>query len=407
MAEHDPGERDRTPGGSTARPGVGPANRLWIERMSTALGFDRLAANVLDRPGTGPYLFLGTVLFVHIPVLVILNYQLADTYRPLNLPGSVVIAVGLVFGLWAMRRMRDRYEAAVDELGIDGAPTAYQQPPSTPARLILRFATSDDVCEEPAAALEELVASRFKLLVLVVLWGSYVLWLVFNPSGVNGLLQNGHPVVNGVGFFLIIPLVYYPMFADFLGAYGGTLLLLPLKVRAIGYIDFQDELGYGGLSFIGDLGKSATIYYFVALSAYVVLQLLSEAFGAIDVVGYVIWNAIGIGVGVGVALFFLPVAITHGHMKHAKHRRIREIADEIKAHGPDSDDQMFPDTAIPTTLDDGHAYLHYYVKLRRLESTREYPIDVSHIQEMMLAAVVPYVAHVTVTFLLAYAGSGH
>ncbi|MFB6253085.1 MAG: hypothetical protein ABEI06_00580 [Halobacteriaceae archaeon] len=385
----------------------GPENYFWIERIARKLGFDRIGEMLFGRPDVAAYIFLSTILFIQIPLFITLNYYLTGFFDPFQLPGRIVIIVGLLYGLWAMRRLRDKYENAVQGIVNDESAEYFEQELSKPAQLLLRFATSSGKLDSPDQTLTELSSPVFKGTILLILWITYAIWLWFNPAGIQGFFVNRHPVLVAISIFGIIPFIYYLLFAEFLSLYASIVLLLPLKIRSIGYINFQDEFGYGNLKFIGDLAKSATIYYFIGVAAYFILQVFSEAFGRVDVVGYVIWNAIGISIAIGVALFFLPIITIHSHMKHAKHQKIRQIADQIKNKGPSGDTEMFPDTKVPSSIDEGQEYFHLYIKMRRVESNHEYPLDMSHIQELVLGAIIPYIAHVTVSYLIKVTNAGH
>lgn len=385
-------------------------NRLWIERVARALRFDELAARVFDRPDLAPFLLLGTVLMFDFGVLSSLQYLLRGFHPFLVNPFAVVIPAGVLFGAWAARRLRDGYEAAVAEIlegdGTEQIPT----PLARRWRAVLRLDGTRVTDTNANAVLRELVSDRLRVALLLLGWTYHASWVLFNPDAQEFIFQVHGPVIGPVKMFLLIPLVYYVVAVDFAATYLGILVLAPLKLRETGFIDLQDPLGYGKLKPLGNLVKSATLYYFAAISAYVALLGFSDyiartggSFPRVEVV-----NTFGVGVGItfGVVLFVLPIIVIHGHMKHAKHEKIRRLAEEVADGGPDDDGMMFPDTSVPDNIDDGHDYIQYFIKIRKVENTHEYPIDVSHLQEIALAALVPYIAHVTVTFLLTHLSSG-
>lgn len=385
------------------------SNRLWIERMAGALGFDALSDRLFGRRDLGAYLLFGLAFFVDVPVLSTIQYVQRGFHPYLVNPSTIIVPFGLAFGIWGARRLRDRYEATVAEILTEGHPEAFGQAPGPIVRTLLWFST-DGSPDRPTSLLE-LVSDRLRILGLLVGWGYHVSWLVFNPDAMQYVFEMEGPIIGPIKYFGIIALVYYVIGVDFAAVYVGILLVAPLKLRRTGLIDFQDPLGYGRLKPLGDLIKSGTLYYFLAVGVWVVFTGLSNYFARtgspIPAVAMVSTLGIAILIVFGVVLFVLPILVVHGHMKHAKHQKIQQLAHEVERRGPEGDEMMFPETKIPESVDEGHDYIQYFIKLTKVENTREYPIDVSHLQELVLAALVPYVAHVTVTFLLSYSGGGH
>lgn len=387
------------------------ANRLWSERAAARLGFDRLGA-ALGRPGLAPYLLLAAVYALDVPVLSTVRYLQTGYHPYLVNPAAVMVPILAAYAIWSSRRLRDRFEAVIDDLLPDEAPlpTVSRELPRRPwfDRAIRRLGTPDGVDEREQLA--TLIAPSLKRLLLVVAWGLYVAWILRSPTVQQLILESEGPVIGGIKYGLLLPFVYLPLAVEFVTTYLGTIVILPVQIRAIGLIDFQDPLGFGGLRPVGDLVRRATTHYLLGLGGYVagigIGHLLGRA-GYVPQTGLLTTAFIGAATVLGVALFVFPVVVLHGHMKAAKHDRIHAIATEVERRGPEEDSNMFPDTSLPDSPADGSEYLHLYVKLRKVENTREFPIDVSHLQELVLAALVPYLAHVTVTFLLSYTGGGH
>lgn len=391
-----------------------PRNGLWIERMARRLGAETAADRLFGRPDLAPYLIVGTVILVDFGLLTALQSLLPSSTAPYLLnPASVLIPAGTMFALWGSRRLRDDYETAIEGLlERDGT----EQLPQSPGRLwnaVLRADSTRVTDTNARAVVRQLVSDRLKAALLLLGWGYHGSWILLNPDAQTFIFDVNGPVIGSIKFFVIIPLVYYVVAVDFGSIYLGVLLLAPVKLRATGFIDLQDPLGYGRLKPFGDLTKSATLYYFVAISAYILLIGISDilARAGAPLPRNEIVNLFGVGLAItfGVVLFVLPILIIHGLMKHAKHEKIHQLAREVEACGPSDDEMMFPDTKVPDSVEEGHDYIQYFIKITKVENTHEYPVDVSHIQEIALAALVPYMAHVTVTFLVSYTATsgGH
>lgn len=386
-------------------------NQLWIERVSTALRFDELGSALFDRSGLGPYLFILVIMFVDIPILSTLRY-LETGYHPfLANPGVILIPIGLLYGIWGARRLRNQFEEAVEESVIkDGVTDRFPKTLSVPWRWLLRLGTHHGDTEVGREQLEEIISLRFKVLLLLVGWGIHLSWILLNPNALPLIIDVEGPVIGPIKFFFIIPLFYYPIGVEFIATYIGIIILLPLKIRSTGLINFQDPLDFGGLQPIGDLIQSATLYYFLGATAYILLSALPTLVGKAPVdpvIGIVTTTIIFGSIILGISLFFFPIFIIHKHMKTSKHQKLRIIAREVEEYGGDDDTMMFPETPAPNSADDAHFYTHHFIKIMKVKDTREFPIDVSHIREIIIAAFIPYIAHVTVTFLLGFAGGSH
>lgn len=382
----------------------GGANRLWIERAATRLGLDRVAG-----PTRAPYLLLGSVYFVDVPILSSIRYVQTGFHPYLVNPASASVIVLAIFALWSSRRLRDAFEETVAALPPGPEASTAQQdsmnddrpPRSTLSRALLRFGRPSEGTGE-RERLEPLVDPRLTTLALGTAWILYVAWITTNPTIQRLILVHEGPLIGGIKYGLLLPGVYLPLGAEFFVTYFGIIVLLPLEIRDAGLVNFQDPHGFGGLRPVGDLIRSASTYYLFGLGGYVagigLGFLLGEA-GYVPSVGVVTTGFIVAGIFLGVLLFVYPVLVLHDHMKGAKHEKIQAIAAEVEQHGPPDDQNMFPETKVPTSLEEGNEYVHLYIKLRRVENMREYPIDTTHLQDLVLAVIFPLVAQLTVDLL--------
>lgn len=401
-------------GGTEVRKAAGGSlddglNRLWIERIAETLHFDSLAGRILNRPDLAPYLLFATVYAIDIPVLSSVQY-LRFGYHPfIANPSNILVPVGLAFAIWASRSLRSGYETAIQELNDNEGVEQFKQELGIIER-VSTLVSAETSTAYREANIRKLVSNRLKIVLLLIGWAFHASWLFFNPEAMEYVFSFGGPVIGIIKFFGIIPFFYYIIGVDFASVYLGILLLLPLKLRISGEINFQDPLGYGHLKPIGDLIKSGTLYYFLAVGAYIIFMgvtaFLARRGAQLADVTRINTFGIAVTIVIGIVLFVLPILVIHGHMKHAKHAKIQQLAKEVEDRGPKDDGMMFPETSIPESVDEGHEYIQYFIKISKVENTHEYPVDVTHLQELVLAAFVPYLAHVTVTFLLTYTASG-
>lgn len=402
---------DQTRAADAESGGTRTRNQLWIEWMARQFKFDRLGDRLFGRPTLAPYLFFGAVVVLSAGVLSTFQYLQWGYHPYLVNPSAVLSPLGVFFGIWASRRMRQAYEDAVAALIEADGVEQFQAPLGLGGRVVLWFGADSD-SDDLEAILRSIVSNRLKAVLLLAGWGFHASWILFNPEVQTFIFETSGTIIGPIKHLVVTPLVIYVVGVDFMGVYVGAILLVPLKLRSTGLINFQDPLGFGQLKPVGHLIKSGTLYYFAGAGAYVLFKGLTVFFarqgapipGTTTVATY----GITLILVVGVVLFVLPILITHGHMKQAKHRKIQQLAADVQRHGPEGDEMMFPETQVPDTIEEGQEYLHYFIKMTKVENTREYPVDISHLQEFVLAALVPYIAHVTVTFLLSYSsGGGH
>lgn len=403
-------------------------NPLWIEQAAKAVGlYDREWLS--DVPGLAPFALFAVIFAFDYGLLGAVQSLTRGFHPYLGNPAVVLLPVGLVFAIWAAQRFRNGYEAGVAGLLANEGTDRFPQSLGFLGRSILAVEGAGSIARGESGAvsrsdavgdagtlgeaaerhLRRLVSNRLKLVVLLVGWSFHASWLLFVPGSLEFVVDVQGPV-GMVRFFGFMPLVYYPIAVDFFAVYVGGFLVFPFKLRATGLINFQDPLGYGQLRPFGDLIRSGGRYYFVAVVLYVLFTGFTAVFVDSDasIPGVSPLSVFGVTATIvgGVVLLALPIILLHGHLKEAKHRKIQELAADVEALGPQDDDRMFPETSVPESVDEGHAYIQYFIKITKVENTHEYPVDVSHIQELVLAAIVPFVAHVTVSLLATYVGNG-
>lgn len=383
-----------------------PSNTLLIERLASKTGFDRASERLFGTEDYASYLLVVAVYIVDIPVLNGLDIILgvSDVFPLFANPALLAGLPGLLVVLYGARRIRSGFEEVVADL-------------PGPATVAPRFRSDDEpglverilrrlmgLRRDGEWALEQLRSPRVTVGLVVFLWLLYIVFSISNPDAPEEMYTKNLPLFATIKAVLVIPF-YLVVGADFLSAYVGVLVALPLKIRGMDLIDFRDPIGYGNLKPVGDLIGSTTRLSLYGFALYVIFAVGGTAVGDpayTPYVGVVVTTVIAGGVALLVALFFLPVILLHGHMKDAKHRKISEISRQVREMGPD--EEMFPETDIPEDATAASEYTHLFIHLTKVENTREYPIDISHIQELLLAGAVPFVAHVSSSIIFAYLG---
>lgn len=386
-------------GGMAASGGVN--HPLWVEAVAERLRFGRLTHRFGLPAGAAPYLYVTALFALDVPLL--------STLTPVLNPGSPVpytsnpfglsmLLVGLLFAVWAARRLRTGLERTAAELpDPDELPQRYPQSLARPLVWLVEFGWT----EPPKESRQPHVSRRLKVGLLFVAWALYLAHLARNPTSPEKLYAVSGPLIASVKVWGIIPFGYIPLAVDLVAGYIGVVGLVPLEVKRRGLIDFSDPLGYGGLKPVGDRIMSATVYYFLALSAYSAWITSGDVLGApfaVEVQTVITGFIVG-GSVLGVVLYVLPLISLHGFIVAAKQAKTLAIARQVEAHGPPEDTEMFPETGLSDSAVTGIQYTQLFNNLSRVENTREYPIDITQVQQIVIAAVIPSVVRVATTAL--------
>lgn len=376
---------------------------LWVERLASLLRLDTLADRLHIAPTWGPYLFVILVYIIDLPLLGTIGYlqHPGTPHGLLNNPlGSLMVVVGLLYGVWATRRLHIAYHKTVQELPDPASlPQRYHHPLPAPATHLLTAAT--DTTDGPDSMLQSMVTGRFKLGLYGLAIVLYLTHLAVNPTSPEATYRLNGPLIASIKVWVIVPILYMAVVVDFAATYLATTILLPLKVRHLGLLDFRDPLGYGHLRPIGTLLRTTTTHYFIGLTLYaiwVTSGVLTNAPYAVEIES-VITTAIAGGTLLGILLFLLPVVLLHTYITTAKTQKLEAIASQIRAQGPADDPHSFPETRPPTDPDHGHAYTQLYIDKTTVENTHDYPIDITHLQEIAITAVLPALASYTTQHL--------
>lgn len=362
------------------------ADPLWIERAARRLGFVRIAG-VLGHDGLAPYLFVGSVVAFDVVALSAVGFLQTGRFLALENPGSWVLAPGWLLAVWITLRLKRRYETALARLPARSDPDV--SPTGSDERTWYDGALSWlGVPENPAskadANLESMYSERLAVLVVLTGWCFHLAWWTLDPGAGEMVTEIAGRPVALAKFFGVYPLVYYPIGAEFVSLYVGIHVLTPFKIRRARLVDFTDPHGFAGLQPIGSLLKTSAVSYFLLLALFAVFLTAAEGTGATSAfpLAFLVTGTV-----VGIALFYAPVYWLHVHMASSRNEKIDAVAREVQHAG--TDDEMFPNTH-PESDAEIREYTHDYIRLTRIENTKDFPIDLSMLQEVLFAIVLPY-----------------
>lgn len=372
---------------------------LWIEQVSRRLGFDAVSERL---PGTGtdgwgPYLFVVTVVVVHLPLLSLVGWTQTGTLSFTENPGEIFQVVAWPAVVWILLRTKRTYVQTVQDLpgAIDDDVADLDLGGGLAARLLTAAGVPADPSGKADAKLGEIAPGRIRYGILFAGLAVYGGVLLTNPASL------GEPVAELTGqfvatvrFYLIIPFVLYPIGAEFLAVVVGTLVLLPFKIRRARLLDFSDPHGFAGLAPSGEAFKSVAVSYFILLTLFTLFQTVAVGTNPTDQFSAALLAG---GLLVGLVLFFGPMFWLKSFTAAAKEAKIDALADRSRQVG--STDDLFP-YAEPESMDDASQYTYNHIRMQRVESTSEFPFDTSMLQEVLFALLLPYVTSIAFDFLL-------
>lgn len=351
------------------------ADTFHVERLARLLGFEQLSVRLTGDERYAPYMFVGTVLLVDVPVLNTVNltrgYPGSMGSPWWEWPGAVwwLIPVVVLLGVYLLRALRTRYQTAASAVGSEDEPV---------------FDTA--------------MSSRLQYGMLIVGTVVFIVWL---SSTLGFFYGRAGVLVGSVKWFLIVPLFYNPIATDLAAAYVHVQLILPLNIRRNRVdLDFSDPRRLGGLHPIGRTMRFAALAAFVALSLYSFLwfvglatvldPILPTTARTTVVVFFVLtWTLASV-------LLISGLYLVHRHMRENRAERLEAIHGRLRRLG--ADDESVP-YARPTTPDEFRSYVWDYLNLARVEQTRTVPLNVAVIWELLAAALFPVGLQLLVTII--------
>lgn len=384
-------------------PGSAPVTRpeLWIETLSRRSGADRIADDYLNRPALGPYLFVSVIGAGYLYGVSLLGYLVTGTIRFVADPATNLIVPAILVITVSLCRLDEQAAAVIGDL--PGRDTEVERVRADGAvgfgrsgfyEAIDRFVDRTWLAPDlETAAPVRLVPTRLKVGVLAVALAYHGAWLLSKPPSYYALIDLIGPY-SAVGFYLIQPFAYL-LFAELVSLVIGIHVLLPFAISIDRRIDFTDIHDFGGLRPVGRLLKTSAASLLVLLSVYVVFLAfaIGPDIGDARHLSILIWSS-----GLILLLFFAPVFWLHMHMRRMRAAKLEAIGGEFAEAG--DDDRLPPD--VPAPDEDVTAYTRANLKLARVRDTKEYPLDVGIVEELLLVLALPFLIQISATAALGY-----
>lgn len=387
-------------------------NDLFYEQIASTLWYED------PRSKWGPYTVYLTLLFIDIGVLSTIQYIRFGYHPWVTNPGLVAGIPAFLIGILAMRKMRDQYVDVVEDLlaqrnkWIAGAMN-FSSSTGLVNSLIWRWdqllidLAIEDGTDDVEPGFRTVASPRVKLTVYLFMLIVYGSWLFLIEGHLEFVIQTEGPIIGSIKFFLLLPFGYIPAVAEFVAIVISINALLPTKIRSNGAIYFHDPLNQAGLRRIGSLIKKSSTYYMGGVLLYVVSRITSDIFvlqtGVGVTTGPVLTMMIGLASVLGLVIFFLPMYTIHRFVEAEKEQKLEDLMEKVEQECGKSD-AVFPDVSEDLATDSEREivgeYLQQFMNIRKVEKTKTYPTDVSHVVEFLFIVLLPFTAHVfsTVVF---------
>lgn len=339
--------------------GGDPEPTLLTERVAARMGLDRFAA-ALGYPGAGAYLFPWLAAFIDFGLLSGVSWVLIgrETYGS---PILLAIPVGLSAAVFLARWVRSRFRAAVDSLDGDGF---------------------DD-------SLLTLPTGRLRLGLFVVFYLGNQAQLLSNPAEVAGFVAI-HGAAVAWTKYLVVSLFYYVIYADVAALLVVAMVVFPWRIyQARPELDFSDVHGFAGLYETSRLLQAGAVVYFLGVAGWTAFLYAPQSAETIPEVSPVEQLVFPLLWGGGVLLYLGPVMLLHRHLVAEKEAKIEEIDDQLRDLDPDGERKGLP--YLSPRREDIPLVQQKYLELQQVRSQRDYPANVSIVEELALAALVPIV----------------
>lgn len=370
-----------------ANPGI---DSLWAREFGEFVWF-------VPNP-IGPYVFIIAIWFVDKAVALVSG--------ELGMLTSIMAGVeilGLFLVVYATTTLAGAYNRATAEVTArcsrDSIEYAVGSRPDRLLKWIDQFAlrllnSKNDWEDRPAPP-------RLRRVFTLAGWTFHWIYLFVLSDSSFLIQQLGYPRYIVFMYFLV-PVVYYPLFADLLAIIVNIHLGLLARIRDAGFYDIADTSYFGGLRSVGKTIELGTTTYVLGLVLYLFLTVLrgvrsggtpADVAAAISVdVLYLLF-----GVVLGIVLMGYPILALHRHMWIHKSQYLRELSRDV-SQVPGCDGWI-PD---PGALSDNgmQTYLMYYLKREATAQQREYPVMFTRVYSLGAALVLTPVINQLVTWYL-------
>lgn len=372
-------------------------NDLWIERVPQILGFTSVSERINKNPRWGSYIFIIIVVGVHIPMLSAVGWLQTGILSIEENPGEIFQVVAWPAVVWIMFRIKNKYEETIQKLP-ESKDNDIQQL-NTEWWVTNRFLTAAGVPANPSGILDveinKITTYQVKYTILFISLAFYVLQLLTSHSDLVGpVISLTGPIVAAIRFYLIIPFILLPISVEFVSIIIGTLILLPFRIRRAKLIDFSDPHGSAGLAPAGEIFKNVSVSYFIILTLFVMFQSVAVGASATDQLSAPIVIA---GLVFGLMIFIGPMMWLKSFVTAAKKAKIEALAEHSRAIGPTQ--ELFP-YAEPESVDEANQYTYNHIRMQRVERTREFPVNMGMLQQVLFALILPYITSLAFDFLL-------
>lgn len=336
--------------------------RTPVDRLVHRIGGESLfrAVPVIDDPIT---VYAVIVVFCELVINQSVRFLMGYGYFFLANPLWLLRPVTLVGAAVATRHLHDRYAAAIDEMNL-------QERAADPRQF------------------ERLTSPRLTVGIVLAGIGFTIANAVF-ILGVPALYAAGG-IADVVGFLIIIPFGYAPVFAVFLSTYLGVEILLPRRIAAsdIG-LYYHDPENLGGMRPVGELVKLAYYVLIVGLILYAI-----ALYGPYLLRDYLAWavapgriaNILFTGVWIvtlGTMVYGLHTL--HQFMRRQKREKIRQLdaaAREIVDAPWDIEQFELPD-------DSQDRYDDLRERMDLVSATKEYPATFTMWAQLVIGVIAP------------------
>lgn len=335
------------------------APTLLTERVAGWFGLDRIAA-ALGRPDAGAYLFPWLAAAIDFGLLSGISWVVVgrETYAS---PILLAIPVGLSVAVFLARWVRAQYRAAVESL-------------------------SDDRLDD---SLLTLPTGRLRQGLFVVFYLGYLAQLLSHPAEVAGFVDIHGATVAWTKYLVMSPF-YFVVYADVAALLAAAMLRFPWRVyQARPKLDFSDVHGFAGLYETSRLLQAGAVVYFLGTAgwtAFLYAPQSAETIPEVSPVEQLVFPLLWV---VGVLLYLGPVMLLHRYLVAEKEAKIEEIDDQLREFDPDGERKGLP--YLSPRREDIPLVQQKYLELQQVRGQRDYPANVSIVEELALAAFVPIV----------------
>lgn len=369
---------------SAAHVDSGADRDLWFDWYVDRLRLGGVSERYLGSKKRGVYLVAVLAWLVPAVGFPAVQFLRDGTFPIGRTPGLSIALVGVLFGLFAARWLREHYHSVVSDLpaAAEPFPWVHWWPATAAVERLRSSSLADDVPTAP-------VPTWVRRSALVLALGLHGLWFVVDPNPMAQFTAvYGRPMAL-VFFLVFVPAVYSVLGAELLSLYVGIHFLLPLRIIAGDRLDFSDELQFGKLRPVGRLVRNSAATMLLLLAVFTVAEAIGVQTSPVDPFSRILLFG---GIVFGALSFCLPVFVLHEFMHGMKAAKLAQLRD--RGSGPAVLLEPPPSTAA-----DLNRYTHEYIRLDRVQSMREWPIDFGIVLEFVMVLLLPYLAELSASYV--------